>query len=532
MFSNSIKPSNKMTVRRLISMAITLIMLACLIPMTSMAAVQPPAVFGAPAHFGVTYFGGDNFKLYISASDSVRDYVSSRVQDEPDNDDLKGFTLYYQVDAKINDGSWQYTSDWDSPKTVPYNHRNRYYIPCKDGEYYAGSGYAYIEHLFSDEAIAETIKNAGWDYLKNNKITFRARFAQSFDNGETYVLSPWSKEFVLSANVKLDAEKMIDHAPTLKGAEVVMRGTTPHMAVKLEKPPQDIGDLNVASGGSVGAEIWVRKNGEKEFKRIHYWWVSEESALFDVTSYFEDYKDHYDEAAYEIKARYFIDLRNYRQSGFYGSSNAVNIYSPFSNVISHNMPAWSNACSWATNELKSADDQGLIPDILKGADLTKPITREEFCELALLLYEKTAGKSPEPVSPNPFKDTKNPQILKAFALRITQGTSPTTFSPQVLINREQCATMLFRTIKAIHPGGNYSVADIKDFPDQKDISSFAVEGTKYMLKLGIIKGDNKGNFMPKATTTAQAAAGYGMATREAAVLMSVRTYEKMDEIKR
>lgn len=31
--------------------------------------------------------------------------------------------------------------------------------------------------------------------------------------------------------------------------------------------------------------------------------------------------------------------------------------------------------------------------------------------------------------------------------------------------------------------------------------------------------------MPKATTTAQEAAGYGTATREAAVLMSVRTYE-------
>jgi hypothetical protein len=33
-----------------------------------------------------------------------------------------------------------------------------------------------------------------------------------------------------------------------------------------------------------------------------------------------------------------------------------------------------------------ASNEGLIPDILKGADLTKPINREEFCELALLLY--------------------------------------------------------------------------------------------------------------------------------------------------
>ena len=51
-----------------------------------------------------------------------------------------------------------------------------------------------------------------------------------------------------------------------------------------------------------------------------------------------------------------------------------------------------------------------------------------------------------------------------------------------------------------------------------------------MSKLEIIKGDGKGNFMPKATTTAQQAAGYGMATREAAVIMSSRTSEKLGGI--
>lgn len=207
------------------------------------------------------------------------------------------------------------------------------------------------------------------------------------------------------------------------------------------------------------------------------------------------------------------------------------IYSPFSNVASVGMEAYyKNASGWAEPELDKAAGYGLIPDILKGADMTKPITREEFAELAVLLYEKASGKTAVPVSPNPFTDTNNPQILKAFATGITAGTSATTFSPDVLINREQCATMLYRTIKAIAPDADYSIAGVADFPDQKDISDWAVEGTKYMFKLGIIKGDASGNFMPKATTTAQQAAGYGMATREAAVLMTVRTYEKMDDI--
>jgi hypothetical protein len=183
--------------------------------------------------------------------------------------------------------------------------------------------------------------------------------------------------------------------------------------------------------------------------------------------------------------------------------------------------------AWALDELKKANELGLIPGILKGADLTKPITREEFCELALLLYEKTAGKSPEPVSPNPFTDTTNPQILKAFALGITKGTSDTTFTPDKVISRQECATMLYRTIKAITPDADYSITGVPDFPDQNDIDAWAVEATKYMAKLGIVKGGADGKFMPKATTTVQEAAGYGTATREAAILMAVRTYDAL-----
>ena len=182
---------------------------------------------------------------------------------------------------------------------------------------------------------------------------------------------------------------------------------------------------------------------------------------------------------------------------------------------------------WAEPELKKADEYGLIPDILKGADMTKPITREEFAELAVKLYEKVTGKAAVQASPNPFKDTSNPQILKAFKLGTTLGTSATTFSPDELINREQCAAMLFRTMHAIKPDGDFKASGVKDFTDQKHISKWAVDAAKYMSGKGIIKGNTNGEFMPKATTTVQKAQGYGMATREAAVLMTVRAYEGM-----
>ena len=230
-----------------------------------------------------------------------------------------------------------------------------------------------------------------------------------------------------------------------------------------------------------------------------------------------DIKNH----IYSYQLRVYYDY-------YEGWPDVQPIYSPVSNTVtigSGNF--YSDASTWAEPELKKADELGLIPGILKGADMTKPITREEFCELAVLLYEKTTGKSAEAVSPNPFTDTKNAQILKAYKIGITSGTSTTTFSPKVLINREQCAAMMFRAIKAIKPDGDYSIAGIKDFPDQKFISTWAVDATKYMSKMGIITGDAQGNFMPKATTSVQEAAGYGMATREQAIALTVRTYEKI-----
>lgn len=524
--------------RILISILLVLILLINAISFTVSAEVVPPKALGAPAHFGVT-FNHSYFKLYISASDDIRAYMAQRVQDNPDNPDLKGFTLYYQVDAKINNGNWQYTSAWDSPKTVPDSQKNKYYIQCKNGEYYAGSGDAYPLHLFGD-TIAKTITDAGWDYFTNNSITFRARIAQSFDNGNTYVLSPWSKEFVLSANVKLDTNKMINHAPVLKGAEVEMRGDTPYLSVKLEKPPQNIGDLNVAAGGAVRVEIWLRKKGEKDFKQVHYWWVSNESIYFNAEPYFEDYRDSYEEAAFEIKTRYSLDLRKYKQAGI-DSTSSVDIYSPFSNVIFQNMPAWGSTSTWAEGEVQKSLENGLYPEKFQGADLTKPITRAEFASVALKLYEALSGKAVLPAPNTTFTDTKDADVLKAYAADIVVGVGNNKFAPDQLISREQCAAMLTRVYKKINWEG-WTIKDdatytkhsldyqgVAPFADDANIFPNFKPSVYFMAKYKIIQV-TRNLFVPKNTPTAEDAKNYTNATREQALLFSNRTFENSDKI--
>ncbi len=90
--------------------------------------------------------------------------------------------------------------------------------------------------------------------------------------------------------------------------------------------------------------------------------------------------------------------------------------------------------------------------------------------------------------------------------------------------------MLVRTIKLIAPNADYSTTGAPAFTDQADISGWALNDCLYIAKLGIIKGSN-GKFMPRAITQAHIAEGYANASREQALAMSVRTVEKMNEMK-
>lgn len=324
-------------------------------------------------------------------------------------------------------------------------------------------------------------------------------------------------------------------APSLEKADLIYlerpRETEKLAAFKLQvKLPQTALDLDAKrpTGGITIIEYFAKVDdgewvtlegggymddliGEPSFK------VSGKSNTFYATVY-----------AGEYGSLTAIDLNNHTYSfkvqlhytyNFDNQDN--NVYSGFSNIltigkngVSEKTADWSRASSWASSTLKRAVDLGLLPGILKGADMTKPITREEFCELVILLCEVSTGQLFEISVNNPFSDTQNQQILKAYKLGITSGTSPETFSPGAFISREQMAAMLFRTAKVISPSADYNTAGKKTFHDQSAISSWAVEGINYLSDKRIFAGDNNGNFLPK-----------DMATREAAIVVILRTYD-------
>ena len=152
-----------------------------------------------------------------------------------------------------------------------------------------------------------------------------------------------------------------------------------------------------------------------------------------------------------------------RYRGTYGLSSPDIRYSDWSKEVVLNEKTNFQASQWAQSELASATELGLIPDGLKDKDLTKSITREEFAEVSVKAYEALTGIKATPVTTNPFTDTKNTEVLKAYNLGITTGTSATTFDPNASLNREQAATMLTRTYKKATIDG-WTIQTDSNFP--------------------------------------------------------------------
>ena len=75
---------------------------------------------------------------------------------------------------------------------------------------------------------------------------------------------------------------------------------------------------------------------------------------------------------------------------------------------------------------------------------------------------------------------------------VIQGTSPTTFSPDSQVTREQLATMLWRYDGSPVP----SAGTVMDFPDLADLSDWATDAMTWAVDQKIVQGYN-GTLIPR-----------------------------------
>lgn len=174
---------------------------------------------------------------------------------------------------------------------------------------------------------------------------------------------------------------------------------------------------------------------------------------------------------------------------------------------------YMSASSWAVSELETAEQLNLFTDKVKN-DLKQNITREEFCGIAVKLYERLSGKQALPCVVNPFDDTSDADILKAYELGIVYGVSADKFAPNNRISRQEICVMITRALKAAKPDLDYSITDYDRFDDENKIAGWAINEVRYASKNSIMKGVGGNTIDPLGNTS-----------REQGVIMIKRTYE-------
>jgi hypothetical protein len=164
---------------------------------------------------------------------------------------------------------------------------------------------------------------------------------------------------------------------------------------------------------------------------------------------------------------------------------------------------YKNASEWALPELEKAEAKGLLDSIMS-LNFDENITREQFCEVVVKYYETLSGKPLSVTVKNPFIDTSNTEVLKAYEKGIVQGTSADKFSPNSGITREEMVVMLKRALDKAKPKykHNYSY---KRLEDETAVSPWALDAVKFLRSMEIIKGDTDNNFNPKDKTTVESA---------------------------
>ena len=203
---------------------------------------------------------------------------------------------------------------------------------------------------------------------------------------------------------------------------------------------------------------------------------------------------------------YTIRACFYSSWGYVDSFIDKEVTSNYSDLVTLGNPAqYRGASDWAKDGLDKAAEYGFITDKIKD-NMSGSITREEFAEVAVKLYERYTGKKATEASSSTFTDTTNVEILKAYQLGIVNGIGNNKFAPQVLINREQMAAMLNRAVEVIRPDADMSIEGAPSFSDEKEIAPYFISNVQFMV------GNNK--FAPKDTST-----------REQAVIVAVRVYE-------
>ena len=179
-------------------------------------------------------------------------------------------------------------------------------------------------------------------------------------------------------------------------------------------------------------------------------------------------------------------------------------------VLASTSVVYGAPSDWAEDFIKSMLLEELSSDELIDSDkLQQPITREEFAELTVILYAKAKNMSVDDIVQwNPFYDTDNKMVAKAYNIGIVSGTGKDDnnrmlFSPTNKVTRQEIAVMLVKELKII--GIDVKVKNELNYSDEEVVASWAYDAVAFAGENGILSGVGENRVAPTANATREQA---------------------------
>lgn len=178
--------------------------------------------------------------------------------------------------------------------------------------------------------------------------------------------------------------------------------------------------------------------------------------------------------------------------------------------------AYTGVGSWAADAVREMDALGFLPASLQNADLSRPITRGEMCQMAVLVYGHLLAMEPYPDSTSHFNDTKDASINFAYEQGIVAGYADGSFRPNNNLLRQDFFKIVYNMMGAAYwMPGDLELVSLSSFRDVSQLSDYAVTAARVMVTLGIVQGNNQ-RLDPQSNTS-----------RQEAIVMFFRAYKYM-----
>ena len=184
--------------------------------------------------------------------------------------------------------------------------------------------------------------------------------------------------------------------------------------------------------------------------------------------------------------------------------------------------------AWAKDYMRTAIENDLISISLLNIDFTKPITRAQFCALAVQTYQSITGETLTDdkyrsdrytlfdghiVFDDIYENSLWKDIEKDYSLGVINGYGNYKFGPDDTITREQSAAILTRLAEKLGIKTTVVKTPFTDTP-----ANWATENIARIYSIGVMNGISDTAFNPK-----------GSYTVEQSAITMVRLYEYLNK---